>query len=1125
MKNSNTPHSFHLISCRRVMLLTFFAFILVSQAGKSQTLFTRTTFNAPYTPISIAGGATSSTATGDNANQTAIAIGFSFEYANIVYTTIGLSTNGVAWFDAVAPSVTAGNANMVTTTSPNQSLAPWFNNLIDDASSDILYQTQGAAGSRTFTIQYTNYPTYTGTPGSNVRMNCQVILYETTNIIEFRYGMLTVIGAQTTSGGAMIGIEWGTGGSGKFIDAVTGSSSVSHRMLSPLSGWPSYNFRFTPGTPDAISAGTYNVGVGQTYNSLTQAVADVNHRGISGAVTLNLTDAQYDTTVANGSNIFPIFVAPPNGDATNTLTISKAGTAATLAYRGSSISASGAGFGTGVGTTAIGHSSEPLLGVSASYTTISNLNLMTIGAPQTVEIGLAVFELFGDKGAQHDLFDKISIDLNHTHGDVYGIRSFSTTSPGGFPGTNSNNTFRDLNIKDCNFGFSLEGVNTATGPADEDNQIITSSCSAFNYIGDPAVPDDISTTSGVFGVNITGQKNFVVRNCIIQNITGTGSSGHINGIQVANSWGTNEISNNIIRTLRRSSTGLSSVYFLSGIRINWDNQVITFRIFNNSISNLLSSYTGVATAQTAVIGIYFPETGAGTVTSEIYNNSISLDGSTFANASSVCLSITSTTKAFQIKNNVFANFTGAQTGVANHGCFYTNTTNAYGSAGSLSDYNDLYLASSTNGYLGRATTTNYTTLAAWQAAMTVNPGTDANSQTGNPFFKNNVSDLHGTFQSVALEGTGTTPLAYITTDIDCETRTAPHDIGFDDFELCMPNGGTIFPASASVCATSNYVMSSEGYGTDPGTTYQWMVSTTPGGPYSNVTGGSGSTTSSYTTGSLNAGTFYYVLKATCAGLTTDLSNELVLTVNALPSATITPAGPTTFCSGGSVVLNAPVTANRAYQWKKGSNNVAGATSSSFTATSGGNYKVMVTNTLTGCSKTSSSTTVTVNPLPASSITPQGPTTFCAGGSVVLQANTGTGLTYKWKKGSNFISGETASAYTATTQGTYKVEVTDANGCLKLSPGVSVTVPCKEDGSIIKSSEPAVSIFPKPAISKLTISLSSNEDFEIEILNVAGEQMMREQNMNTIDVKALPAGLYFVKIATAGFVVTEKLVKQ
>ncbi|MFN3876216.1 MAG: fibronectin type III domain-containing protein, partial [Flavobacteriales bacterium] len=41
------------------------------------------------------------------------------------------------------------------------------------------------------------------------------------------------------------------------------------------------------------------------------------------------------------------------------------------------------------------------------------------------------------------------------------------------------------------------------------------------------------------------------------------------------------------------------------------------------------------------------------------------------------------------------------------------------------------------------------------------------------------------------------------------------------------------------------------------------------------------------------------------------------------------------------------------------------------------------------------------------ITAGGPTTFCAGGSVVLSANTGTGLTYQWRRNGAKISGATA----------------------------------------------------------------------------------------------------------------------
>ncbi|MBK7683149.1 MAG: hypothetical protein IPJ26_12105 [Bacteroidetes bacterium] len=109
----------------------------------------------------------------------------------------------------------------------------------------------------------------------------------------------------------------------------------------------------------------------------------------------------------------------------------------------------------------------------------------------------------------------------------------------------------------------------------------------------------------------------MVRNCVIQNITGTSSLGDVDGIVVVSSFGANEISNNIIRNLRRSSTTIQSNHFVSGIRINWNNQTMTYKIFNNSISNLLTSYTGASTTVTAIIGIYYQDSGAGNLTSEI----------------------------------------------------------------------------------------------------------------------------------------------------------------------------------------------------------------------------------------------------------------------------------------------------------------------------------------------------------------------------------------------------------------------------------------------------------------------------------------------------------------------------
>ncbi|RPH32757.1 MAG: hypothetical protein EHM93_07980 [Bacteroidales bacterium] len=78
--------------------------------------------------------------------------------------------------------------------------------------------------------------------------------------------------------------------------------------------------------------------------------------------------------------------------------------------------------------------------------------------------------------------------------------------------------------------------------------------------------------------------------------------------------------------------------------------------------------------------------------------------------------------------------------------------------------------------------------------------------------------------------------------------------------------------------------------------------------------------------------------------------------------------------------------------------------------------------------------------PSALITANGePTTFCDGGSVVLSANTGAGLTYQWRRGIIDIPGATNSDYTATVSGVYRVNVIGSNLCSKLSNTITVTV--------------------------------------------------------------------------------------
>ena len=181
-----------------------------------------------------------------------------------------------------------------------------------------------------------------------------------------------------------------------------------------------------------------------------------------------------------------------------------------------------------------------------------------------------------------------------------------------------------------------------------------------------------------------------------------------------------------------------------------------------------------------------------------------------------------------------------------------------------------------------------------------------------------------------------------------------------------------------------------------------------------------------------ATTTYYVRAEGACNTTSCISKTV--TVSNGPTASIT--GSTSFCTGGYVLLNANTGTGYSYQWLINGNPIFGATNSTYTAIAANIFSVQITDA-SGCSSTSLPTTVTVNNPPTASITPATSTTFCQGGSVVLNANTGTNFTYQWNLNGVIITGATTSTYTATTSGTYTVQVTD--GCTSTSLPVIVTV--------------------------------------------------------------------------------------
>lgn len=208
--------------------------------------------------------------------------------------------------------------------------------------------------------------------------------------------------------------------------------------------------------------------------------------------------------------------------------------------------------------------------------------------------------------------------------------------------------------------------------------------------------------------------------------------------------------------------------------------------------------------------------------------------------------------------------------------------------------------------------------------------------------------------------------------------------------------------------------------------YQWNLNNSP------ITG---ATASSYT--AIQSGSYSITITNTAS--CTFKSNVKDVTINPLPSALITAASATTFCTGGSVLLNASTTLSGfSYQWKLNGVDITNATSSSYTAFNSGDYSLTITNT-NSCSATSLPIPVVVNTLPAALVTPASPTVFCSGGSVILNASSGTDLQYQWRTYGTPIPNATNASYTAIETGLYAVTITNSNGCSLSSATVPVTV--------------------------------------------------------------------------------------
>lgn len=230
-----------------------------------------------------------------------------------------------------------------------------------------------------------------------------------------------------------------------------------------------------------------------------------------------------------------------------------------------------------------------------------------------------------------------------------------------------------------------------------------------------------------------------------------------------------------------------------------------------------------------------------------------------------------------------------------------------------------------------------------------------------------------------------------------------------------------------VCATQSVTFNNTSTG--GATSYLW---TFPGGTPAT------STAASPTVQYLVKGSYDVTLQATNANGSNTITKPAFVLIDSLSVAAVVPGGNNNICSGQSIVLSSQSThPSFTYQWEKNNANIPNATGATFSATQQGTYRVKVTNGL-GCTKRSANNTVFVSS-PMAPVAASGPTTFCSGGSVLLQTAGSLTNTFQWLKNNVAVSGANAPIFSATSWGNYRVRVTDANGCSNTSAVIPVIV--------------------------------------------------------------------------------------
>lgn len=243
----------------------FLGILLLTVLTTNAQVSTYTFGQAAGSPTYLVSGYTEHTSgTTDYGTYEDVPIGFNFNYNGTIYTSVSIANDGsIAMGSTISYSYTP-----LSSGTTNNVIAALAADLQGLATGTLRSQTLGTAPNRTFVVEWRNYKRYSG--GGDYSF--QIILYETTNVVQIKYATSTAVATN------------------EFQVGLRGNNNTdfNNRKKAATAGWT------------ASSAGTTNADVMVCDNNSTRSP-----NGIFTWTPVNMTYTSSAVTQANFNSVAP----------------------------------------------------------------------------------------------------------------------------------------------------------------------------------------------------------------------------------------------------------------------------------------------------------------------------------------------------------------------------------------------------------------------------------------------------------------------------------------------------------------------------------------------------------------------------------------------------------------------------------------------------------------------------------------------------------------------------------------------------------------------------------------------------------------------------------------------------